>query len=108
MNQEQTEFLIKLANNVGKSEERYANAKLDFEITKAKHNLETNWEEVLGTKKPTVAQKEAYILQATENKKREVIDLKVQRDYCRRIFEINMKADEYMGENEKKIVEILE
>ena len=107
MNQEQTELLIKLAANVGKSEQMYAKAKLDFELQKAKQNLDNDWEQLLGIKKPTVAQKEAYILQATEDKKREVIDLKVKRDYCRRIFEINMKADEYIGENEKKIVKIL-
>lgn len=107
MNQEQTEHLIKLANNVGKSEQRYAKAKYELELLKADHILMNDWEALIGKKKPTVAEKDAFILQATEEKNREVIDLKVQRDYCRRIFEINMNSDEYIGENEKKIMKII-
>ena len=107
MNQEQTEHLIKLANNVGKSEHRYSKAKYELELLKASHILKNDWEALIGKKKPTVAEKEAFILQATEEKNREVIDLKIQRDYCRRIFEINMNSDGYIGENEKKIIEVL-
>ena len=107
MNQEQTEHLLKLATNVGKSEERYAKAKYELELLKAKHILKNDWEALIGKKKPTVAEKDAFILQATEEKNREVIRLKVQRDYCRRVFDINMNSNEYIGENEKKIIGIL-
>ena len=107
MNQEQTEHLLKLAANVGKSEQRYAKAKYELELLKADHILKNDWESLIGKKKPTVAEKEAFILQHTEEKNREVIDLKVQRDYCRRVFDINMMTDEYVGENEKKIIQIL-
>ena len=90
LDQEITEFLIKTANNVAMAESRYSKAKYELELQKAGHILENDWEKLLGKKKPTVLEKEAFILRDTEEEQREVMDLKVQRDYCRRIFEISM------------------
>ena len=50
---------------------------------------------LLGKKKPTVAEKDAYILRETESMSRKVSDLKIQRDYCRRIFDIQMLKVKY-------------
>lgn len=48
LDQEITEFLIKCANNVAKSEERYLIAKQELEIEKAKLTCFGDWEKLLG------------------------------------------------------------
>ena len=95
MEQEVTEHLIKCAEKVARAEARYVSAKTDLEILKAQYVLENDWEKLLGKKKPTVAEKDAYIVRETEAISRKVSDLKIQRDYCRRIFEIQKMKVEY-------------
>ena len=89
LDQETTEFLIKTANGVAKAEEKYAIAKSELKIEEAKLFCFADWENLLGKSKPTQKEKEYAVALMTEEKRAEVIDLKVKRDYCRRIFEIN-------------------
>lgn len=90
LDQETTEFLIKTANGVAKAEEKYALAKAELKVEEAKFFCFGDWESLLGKAKPTQKEKESAVAMLTEDKKKEVLDLKVKRDYCRRIFEINM------------------
>ena len=93
MDNEIQKQLIEMARNVADSKVKYKDSKISLDIRKAKLNLDTNWEEVLGKSKPTVAEKESWIKIETEGQARNVADLKVSRDYCRRVFEINMLAN---------------
>ncbi len=90
LDQEITEFLIKCANNVAKSEERYLIAKQELEIEKAKLTCFGDWEKLLGKNKPTQKEKDSAVAMMTEDKKREVDDLYCKLNYCKKIFEINM------------------
>lgn len=87
------EFLIKTANTVAKREQEYKEAKLELDLLKARYQLHNDWEKLLGKKKPTVSEKEAYVKVETEELQRQVNELKVKRDYCRRVFEIHMLAN---------------
>ena len=89
LDQEITEFLIKLSNNVAMSDKRYKMAKLELKLKRADLRLKTDWEEALGKSKPTVAEKDDYILRATVDEEKEVIDLECQRDYCKLIYDVN-------------------
>ena len=89
------EFLIKTANTVAIREQEYKDKKLELDLAKADMSLNTNWEEALQKAKPTVAEKESYVKLQTGDLKREVDELKVKRDYCRRVFEIHMLAQQY-------------
>lgn len=86
------EHLIKTADTVAIREVEYKNAKQELEILKAKYILLNDWENLIGKKKPTVQEKDSYIKVQLEEKEREVNELRIKRDYCRRIFEINMLA----------------
>lgn len=89
LDQETTEFLILTANNVVMSEKRWKMAKLELKLLRADLRLETDWEEAIGKSKPTVAEKDDYILRATADKEKEVIDLEGQKEYCKLIYDIN-------------------
>lgn len=90
LDQEITEFLIKTANGVAKAEEKYALAKAELKVEEAKLFCFADYEKLLGKAKPTQKEKESAVAMLVADKRKEVIDLKVKRDYCRRIFEINM------------------
>ena len=95
MEQEMAEHLIKCSEKVARTEAKYLSAKEDLEILKANYVLENDWEKLLGKSKPTQKEKDSYVLRETEAKKREVDDLKIQVDYCRRIFDIQMAKVKY-------------
>ena len=83
------EKLLKLAEEVKVVEEELANKKLDLELLKAKYNLLNDWENIFGKKKVTVAEKEAFIKDATETLEREVNELRIRKDYLKRVYEIH-------------------
>lgn len=87
------EHLIRTADKVAIREKEYKEAKLELDLLKAKYQLHNDWEKLLGKKKPTVSEKEAYIKVETEELQRQVNELKVKRDYCRKVFEIHMLAN---------------
>lgn len=92
LEQEFVEHLIKTANNIAIKEKEYLTEKRNLELLKAKYILVNNWEKVLGKPKPTQKEKDAYIEIETEELKRKVDDLKLQVDYCKRMYEINKMA----------------
>lgn len=90
LEQEYVEHLIKTANNVAMKEKEYRNAKVELEVLKAKYILENDWEKLLGKSKVTQKEKDAFVEVETEALKRKVDDLKIQVDYCKRMYEINL------------------
>lgn len=90
MNQEMTEHLIKCSQKILKKENEYRKAKQELEILRAKYVLLNDWESLIGKKKPTVIEKQAYIDIETETQKRNVDELKLEVEYCKRIYEINL------------------
>lgn len=108
MKQEQVEFLIRLANNLGKTQQKYNLAKQDYEEEKAKLYSFADWESILEKSKPTQKDKENAIILITADKKKEVDDLKCKLDYTNILLKIHFRADEYVSENEKRIIKILE
>lgn len=95
MDNEIVEFLIKTANTVAIRENKYKEKKVELDLAKADMNLNTDWEKALQKAKPTVAEKESYVKLQTADLQREVNELKIKRDYCRRVFEIHMLAQKY-------------
>ena len=92
LEQEYVEHLIKTANNIAITEKEYLKEKRNLEYLKAEYVLLNDWESIIGKKKPTVSEKEAYITRELDEQIRKVDDLKLQVDYCRRMFEINLMA----------------
>ena len=95
MDQQTTEHLIKMSEKVARTEKKYVSAKLDLEIMKAQYILMNDWENLLGKAKPTQKEKDAFVLIETEEKQREVNDLKLQVDYCKRCHEIQLMKQKY-------------
>ena len=95
MENEIVEHLIKTADTVAIREKEYKDAKQDLELLKARYILLNDWENLIGKKKPTVQEKDSYIKMETEELERKVNELKIKRDYCRKILEINMMAQKY-------------
>ena len=92
MEQEYVEHLIKTANNIAVKEKEYLTEKRNLEILKAKYILVNDWEKLLGKSKVTQKEKDAYVEVETEELRRKVDDLKLQVEYCKRMYEINLLA----------------
>lgn len=90
--QQLLEHLVKCAEKVARKEEEYVREKNNLESLKADYLLLNNWEELLGKKKPTQKEKDAFISKSVEQKKNEVDQLKICVDYCKRIYDIQMKC----------------
>lgn len=95
MENEIVEHLIKTADKVAIKEKEYLVAKNNLEMLKAKYILKNDWEKVLGKNKPTQKEKDAFIQVQLEEKINEVNDLKIQSEYCKRVYEINVMAQKY-------------
>ena len=89
------ELLQKLAKETCETEQAYLTAKHELDILKAQFVLKNDWEEVLGKSRPTVAEKEAYIALSTEEKEREVNQLKVELDYSKKLLELSILEQKY-------------
>ena len=76
MDNEIVEHLIRTADKVAIREAEYKEEKLKLDLLKAEYNLNNDWEQLLGKKKPTVAEKEAFIKKGTEEQQRKVNELK--------------------------------
>ena len=75
--------------------EQLVDAQLDYSVKKllykekeAKLLLETDFEEVLGKKRPTVAEKEAYVFLQLEELKKEYDDCYYELEEAKRDYEI--------------------
>ena len=95
MEQQYVEHLIKLSNNIAKREKEYLVARNNLEMLKASYILKNDWELTLGKSKVTQKEKDAYVQVELEEKINEVNDLKLQVEYCKRIYEINVMSHKY-------------
>ena len=92
MEQEFVEHLIKTANNIAVKEKEYLTEKRNLEILNANYILTNDWGSLLGKAKPTQKEKDAFVEIETEALRRKVDDLKLQVEYCKRMYEINKLA----------------
>ena len=84
--------------------EQLVDAQLDYSVKKllykekeAKLLLETDFEEVLGKSRPTVGDKEAYILLETEGLKHEVDEAYYELEAVKRGYEIKVLEAKMTG-----------
>ena len=100
------ENILKLLLKLAILENTYYAKKNDLEFTKNKLLLETDWVETLKKNKPTVGEKEAYILTQDNVRamEKDVSQVTVRRDYYRRLLELVMTGkillDGYLGDFE--------
>lgn len=84
------EKATQLAQRVQKADEKYLSLKLEFEKVKAEYCLITNWEEILGKSRPTMAEKDSYIKLHTMDLEKQVNEAKIEKSYARRLYEIGL------------------
>lgn len=87
--------LVKYAEKVKSCDEEYLVAKNNLEMLKASYVLKNDWEMVLGKSKPTQKEKDAYMQVELEEKINQVNRLRVEAEYQKRLFEINVLAQKY-------------
>jgi hypothetical protein len=80
--------LFNCADKIASLEDKYYRAKLDLELLKADYLLRNDWENILNKSRPTVGEKDSYITQQTESRRRLIDNLKVELNYYKRIYEI--------------------
>ena len=71
--------------------------KMDLKKKEAKLLLETDFETVLGKKRPTVAEKDAWVLLQTTELKDAVVEAQAQLDSVKRGYEIKKMEAKYQG-----------
>ena len=93
--------IVHLIGLLSVAENRYQKKKRRVELLKYELLLNTNWAETLGNKKPTIAEKEAYILSHKKilQFQEEEICMKITRDFYKRLFDAVM-AGQLMLEEE--------
>ena len=75
----------------------YSVKKIEYKKEEAKLMLETDFEEVLGKKRPTVGEKEAYIFLQLEELKKELDDCYYELEAARRGYEIKKLETKVQG-----------
>lgn len=86
---------IELLNELMEAKTNFQVAKTNLEVLKANYELENDWESLLGVKKPTVAQKNAYITIQLQDKTNKVEALKRRVEYLSKLLEIRMMEVKY-------------
>ncbi len=71
--------------------------KMELKKKEAKLLLHTDFEEVLGKKRPTVAEKDAWVLLQTTELKDAVVEAQAQLDSVKRGYEIKKMEAKYQG-----------
>lgn len=84
------EQLVKAAQKVKDCDEEYLIAKSNLEMLKASYVLINDWEKVLNKSKPTQKEKDAFMQVELEEKVNNVNKLKLEAEYQKRVFDINM------------------
>lgn len=82
--------LLDLEEQVSVKEEEFDNAKIALETLEADYILKNNWEKVLGKPKPTQKEKDNYVVQQTELKKRNLKKLERELKHLKRLYDIYM------------------
>ena len=82
--------LLDLEEQVSVKEEEFDNAKIALETLEADYILKNNWEKVLGKPKPIQKEKDNYVVQQTEIKKRNLKKLERELKHLKRLYDIYM------------------
>ena len=90
MDSQKLENLLKIETKISELEEKYDNEKIALETLEASYILKNDWEKVLGKAKPTQKEKDNYVVQQTELKKRNLKKLERELKHLKRIFDIYM------------------
>lgn len=90
MEETKLQNLLKIETQISELEEKYDNEKIALETLEASYILKNDWEKVLGKAKPTQKEKDNYVVQQTELKKRNLKKLERELKHSKRIFDIYM------------------
>ena len=90
MESSKLENLLQLEKQLAIKEEEYDNEKISLETLEADYILKNDWQEVLGKSKVTQKEKDNYVVQQTELKKRNLKKLERELKHLRRMFDIYM------------------
>ena len=82
--------LLDLEEQVSVKEEEFDNAKIALETLEADYILKNDWEKVLGKPKPTQKEKDNYVVQQTEIKKRNLKKIERELIHLKRLYDIYM------------------
>lgn len=91
------EDLYKLNQTIVETSIDYSVKKIELKKTEAKLLLETDFEEKLGKKRPTVGEKEAYIFLQLEELKKELDDCYYELEAAKRGYEIKKLETKVQG-----------
>ena len=80
--------LKELNEDINDAQTIYNESRLKLKVTEAELWLETNWEEELGNKKPTIKDKESWITTQIDYLREEVNEHQALLEYLKREFEI--------------------
>lgn len=90
MEEAKLQNLLKIESQITELEQEYDNEKIALETLEASYILKNDWEKVLGKAKPTQKEKDNYVVQQTEMKKRNLKKLERELKHSKRIFDIYM------------------
>ena len=77
---------------------QYNQLKYEVNYQEASLLITTNWGDALPShKKPTVGDKTAWITMQLKDKKRELVELRIERDYLEEIYKL--EKEKYLKEN---------
>lgn len=90
MEEAKLQNLLKIESQITELEQEYDNEKIALETLEASYILKNDWEKVLGKAKPTQKEKDNYVVQQTEMKKRNLKKLERELKHSKRMFDIYM------------------
>lgn len=90
MEEAKLQNLLKIESQITELEQEYDNEKIALETLEASYILKNDWEKVLGKAKPTQKEKDNYVVQQTELKKRNLKKLERELKHSKRMFDIYM------------------
>jgi hypothetical protein len=90
MDNEKLQNLLNIETQISDLEEQYDNEKIGLETLEADYILKNDWESVLGKPKPTQKEKDNYVVQQTEIRKRNLKKLERELKHMKRLYDIYM------------------
>lgn len=90
MDNEKLQNLLNIETQISDLEEQYDNEKIGLETLEADYILKNDWEKVLGKPKPTQKEKDNYVIQQTEIRKRNLKKLERKLKHMKRLYDIYM------------------
>lgn len=90
MEEAKLQNLLNIETQISELEEKFDNEKIALETLEADYILKNDWESVLGKAKPTQKEKDNYVVQQTEIRKRNLKRLERELKHSKRMFDIYM------------------